>query len=184
MNQRKSIARIGTSASLLAGFLAASFTLSAADVPDSEQVSKLLSEAKTMAFQLKEDAVTMESFTRMNVSMESHAVAINQIKDHVNALTRQVAKLNEARDSASPWQRTAINRIQPFLDELDGYTAAAIEYVNGEPRHTLAEYKDYLEANADYSTDLAAMIGDFVDYGRTKQRMERLTNKLEVPASQ
>jgi hypothetical protein len=40
------------------------------------------------------------------------------------------------------------------------------------------EYKDYLEANADYATDLAAMIADFVDYGRTKQRLERLAAKL------
>ena len=70
---------------------------SAAVVPDSEHVAKLLSEAKTMAFQLKEDAVAMEGFTRMNVSWESHAAAIDQIKDHVKALEKQEAKLKEAR---------------------------------------------------------------------------------------
>jgi hypothetical protein len=43
------------------------------------------------------------------------------------------------------------------------------------------EYKDYFEANADYATDLAAMIGDFVDYGHPKQRLEHLAGKLEVP---
>ena len=42
-------------------------------------------------------------------------------------------------------------------------------------------HKDYLKANADYATDLATMIGDFVDYGRVKQRLERLATKLEVP---
>ncbi len=184
MNQRKSIALIGASASLLAGFLAASFTLNAADVPDSEQVSKLLSEAKTMAFQVKEDAVTMESYTRMNVSWEGHAAAVAQIREHLNALQRQVIKLNEAKSGASPWQRTAIDRIQPYLDEMGGYTSAVIDHLNGQPRHNIAEYKDYLEANADYATDLAAMISDFVNYGNAKQRMERLTNKIEVPAAQ
>jgi hypothetical protein len=119
----------------------------------------------------------------MNVSWESHAAAINQIRDHVNALGRQVAKLKEARANASPWQKTAIDRINPFLDELSGYSEAAIEHINGQKRHTIDEYKDYLEANADYSADLAAMIGDFVDYGKTKRRMERLAAKLEVPAS-
>ena len=49
------------------------------------------------------------------------------------------------------------------------------------PRQTRDKYKDYLEANADYAADLAAMIADFVDYGKTKQRMERLPAKLEVP---
>jgi len=38
-----------------------------------------------------------------------------------------------------------------------------------------------MEANADYATDLAAMIGDFVDYGKTRDRLERLSNKLEIP---
>ena len=89
----KTITWIGTSALLLGGFLAVSRVASAAAAPDSEQVSKLLSDAKTTAFQLKEDAVTMEGFTRMNVSWQSHAVAINQIKDHINALEKQTAKL-------------------------------------------------------------------------------------------
>ena len=165
---------------LLAGLLATPPPSKAAETPDSEQVSKLLSEAKTMAFELKEDAVTMESFTRMNVSMESHAVAINQIKDHINALTRQTAKLKDAKSAGSPWQQTAIDRIAPFLDELGGYTYAVIEHINGKVKHTPAEYKDYLEANADYATDLAAMIGDFVDFGKNKDRMQHLGDKLEI----
>ena len=183
MRKHRLLIRMGTLVSLLAGFVVASPAVNTADVPDSEQVSKLLSEAKTMAFQLKEDAQTMESFTRTNVSWQTHAAAINLIKEHVNALGRQVAKLKDARDTASPWQNTAIDRINPFLDELGGYTSAVIEHIKGEPKHTMNEYKDYLEANADYASDLAAMIADFVDYGKTKQRMERLAAKLEVPES-
>lgn len=166
---------------LLGGLLAIAPASRAAVVSDSEQVSKLLSEAKTMAFQLREDAVTMESFTRMNVSWESHAAAINQIKDHINALEKQAAKLKAAKGTGSPWQQTAIDRITPFLDELNGYTYAVIEHINGETKHTPAEYKDYLEANADYATDLAAMIADFVDFGKTKDRMQNLADKLEIP---
>jgi hypothetical protein len=166
---------------LLAGFLVIPATSKAADTPDSEQVSKLLSDTKTMAFQLKEDAVTMESFTRMNVSWQSHAAAINQVRDHVNALGRQAAKLKDAKSNGSPWQQAAITRITPFLDELIGYTSAVIEHINGSVKHTPADYKDYLEANADYATDLAAMIGDFVNYGKTKDRLQNLGEKLEIP---
>lgn len=163
-----------------AGLLSAPIAF-AGEQPDSEQVSKLLSEAKTMAFQIREDASQMESFTRMNVSWESHAAAIAQVREHVNALGKQVNKLKDARAAASPWQRTAIDRIVPYLDELGGYTSAVIEHISGTTRHTPDEYKDYLEANADYSSDLAAMISDFVNYGKTKQRMERLSTKLEIP---
>jgi len=180
MKYLKPMAWVGALALMPVGFLIAA-TTNPVDVPDSEQVSKLLSETKTMAFQLKEDAATMESFTRMNVSWESHKITINQIKDHVNALRGQVQKLNEAKVTASPWQKAAIDRITPYLDELEGYTLAIIEHLNGETTHTLAEYKDFLEANADYSSDLAAMIGNFVDYGKTKAKVQNLGAKLEVP---
>ena len=182
MRIRLPIIRLGIRALLIAGFLSVP-CIYASEVADSEHVSKLLSDAKTMAFQLKEDAVAMESFTRMELSWQSHVQAITQIKEHVNALARQTEKLKAARDSASPWQKIAINRITPFLDELGGYTTAAIEHINGDRKHTLADYRDYLEANADYATDLAAMIGNFVDYGEAKDRRERLGAKLEIPAT-
>ncbi len=152
-----------------------------AGVPDNEQVTKLLSEAKTQAFQLKEDAVTMESFNWMTASHDGQAAMINQLRDHINALGRTEAKLKAAEGAVPLWQKQVIDRIVPFLDELSGYTSAVIEHLNGEVRHTPAEYKDYLEANADYATDLGKMIGDFVDYGRTKDRFQSLTNKLELP---
>ncbi len=89
-----------------------------------------------------------------------------------------------AKNSASPWQKTVIDRIDPFLAEMEGYTEAVTENLNKHPeRLRTPEYKDYLEANADYAGDLAGMIADFVDYGRTKDRLQHLTDKLEVPAS-
>lgn len=182
MNKHQSTVWMTAAAFIAAGLMTISPAMKAAEVPDSEQVSKLLSEAKTMAFQLKEDAETMEAYTRSNAGWESHAIAITQIKEHVNGLERQAAKLKDAKNTASPWQKTAIDRITPFLDELEGYTSAVIEHINKHPKLlTTPEYKDYLEANADYAGDLAAMIGDFVDYGRTKQRFQTLTDKLEVP---
>jgi hypothetical protein len=182
MSTRKSMAWVGTLALLLAGSLAASLTVKAAEKSDSEQVSNLLSEARTMAFQLKVDAQTMESFTRVNVTWQSHAAAITQIKDHANALAAQVDRLKFAREDASPWQRTAIDRIDPYLNEMSGYVEAVIENLNQHPeRLNTAEYKDYLQANADYASDLADMIGSFVDYGRTKERLEHQAERLEVP---
>lgn len=179
MNRRIPKLWMGTPVVVLAGWAS---TANAAVVPDSEHVSKLLSEAKTMAFQLKDDAVAMEGFTRMNVSWESHAEAINQIKGHVNALEKQEAQLKAVRSAAEPWQRTAIDRIVPYLDELEGYTAAIIERIGDQPKRLFTEeYKDYLQANADYATDLAGVIADFVDYGKARDRMERLSKKLEIP---
>ena len=180
MNRSISTAWMGESALVLAGFLVPTPAAKAGETRGSEQVSKLLSEAKTLAFQVKEDAIAMEGFTRMNVSLESHAAAINQIRNDVNALGKQVAKLKAAEDGAAPWQKVAIERINPFLDELGGYTSAVIDQIKGDQKRNPADYKDYLEANRDYATDLAAMIAEFVDYGNAKERIDRLGAKLEV----
>jgi hypothetical protein len=114
MNKRIRKLWMGTPAILLAGWAG---TANAAAVPDSEHVTKLLSEAKTMAFQLKEDAVAMEGFTRMNVSWESHAVAINQIRDHVNALEQQEAKLKEERSRGVIERRGGLDRTRIMATE-------------------------------------------------------------------
>jgi hypothetical protein len=169
-------------APLAAGLLVFMPEIRAVEKPDSEHVNKLLSEAKTMAFQLKEDAEYMEGFNRSTASWETHAAQITYIKDHVNELGKHEAKLQAARAEASPWQKIAIDRITPFLDELGGYTSAVIEHINAAPKRlNTPEYKDYLEANADYAGDLAKMIADFVDYGKNKDRVEYLNDKLELP---
>jgi hypothetical protein len=176
MSTRITLACTGAFALLCGGFLA----FPAADTQDSAKVSQMLSETKTMAFQLKEDALTMESYSLNNVSREAQATSVNNLKEHINALGRQVTRLKGVEGEASPWQKTAIERINPYLDEMVGYTTAVIEHLNRAPQHNFAEYKDYLEANADYATDLSAMISDFVSYGNAKHRVEHLGSKLEI----
>jgi len=157
-------------------------SLGAMNPPDSEQVSKLLSDAKTQTYQLREDALTMESYSRTNATWESHAATVEQMKEHINAAGRTLTKLDDARKNASPWQTTAIDRIKPLLKEIAANTQNAIQYLNKSPKRLSSnEYKDYIEANADVAEKLAGLVADFVDYGNTKNRLERLTSKLELP---
>jgi hypothetical protein len=179
MRTRIILAGTGTFALVFAGLLV-SPAAKAAETSDSAQVTKMLGEAETMAIQLRDDAATMESFNFNAVTRESHVTAINNIRDKINALGRHVTKLQAVEAEASPWQTVAIGRINPYLEEMVGYTSAVIEHLNRDPQRTFTEYKDFLEANADYSDDLAAMIGDFVKYGDSKRTFERLGAKLEL----
>jgi len=167
---------------LVAGILTISPALQAGDAKDSEQVSNLLSDAKTQAYQLREDAATMESYTRSNLGWDNHRVTVNQIRDHINAVGQTLTKLDDARGIASPWQATAIDRIKPLLREMASNTTSLIEYLNKNPaRLSTKEYRDYIEANADEAAQLEELIADFVNYGNAKNRMERLAGKLEIP---
>jgi len=148
---------------------------------DSEEVSGLLSQAKTHAVQMKEDAHTMESFARSKVSWQAHSRKISEIREHVNKLGEVVGQLNEARETASPWQQQAIDRITPLLKEVASNTESAIDHLNNNPgRVHTSPYTDYVVANYDLTTELAALVGNFVDYGKTKAKFEKLTESLEV----
>jgi len=167
-----------------AGMIVTSPALAAAS-PDSEQVTKLLSEAKSQALQLREDAVTMDAYTRMTNDWESHSVVVNQMKEHINVAGKTLDKLEALRDGASPWQQTAIDRIKPLLKEIAHNTDTVIGFINTKPTRLFnAEYKDFIEANADNADHLARLIADFVDYGRAKSRLDRLGSKLEIPGTE
>ena len=98
-------------------------------------------------------------------------------------IRRQVTKLDDVRSTASSWQKTTIDRIGPLLQELASDAEALINRINQNPKRLNGgEYKDYIKVNADLAGELAALVGNFVDYGRTRQQLEHPTNKLDLPS--
>ncbi len=156
----------------------------AGDSAEADHVAAILSDSKMQAFQLKEDASLMESYTRSNLGWESHAGAVSRIKDDVNRMSALLTQLQNARNGAAAWQQAAIDRIMPVAKELASNTTSAIEALNKNPRQlSTPAYQEYLEAINDSAHNLAAIIADFTDYGKTKERLDRLAKKLEIPAS-
>lgn len=149
---------------------------------DSQEVSDLLNRARSEANQLRTDATEMESFTRSNLDWQTEASKINRIKEDVNAVGRTVAKLKDEESMASQWQKTAISRITPLLQELASTTTDVINHLNKDRGRNLnsQEHRDMLKMNADLSGDLATVVSDFVDFGKTKARFYELRQKLEI----
>jgi hypothetical protein len=179
MNTRASFLAV----TMLAGCIAAVSPARAAGPVESEKVSALFSDARMQAFQLREDAGMLESYTRSNLSWESHAVAIDRVREDVNKMGRILGQLQDARGTAAPWQQEAIDRLTPVAKELAANTTTGINALNANRAHVNAPaYQEYLEAINDSANNLAATIADFMDYGKTKERMARLAGKLEIPA--
>lgn len=179
----KRTAYLSTLASVLLLAVSLSTTLQAADTPgDSKEVSDLLSQTKVQAGRLKNDASDMAAFTRSDLAWETHAEKIREIQADVKDIGETVSKLNRTRNTASPWQKTAIDRINPLLQELAANTTAIVNHMNKEMGRLLntPAHKEYLETNAELAADLATTIADFVDYGKTKAHYEYLKDKLEV----
>jgi len=150
--------------------------------PDSKEVNDLLNRARIQALQLKTDASEMKAFTHQNLALETHADKINAIRQDVDSLVQTAAKLNDVKSNASPWQKAAIARIKPLLKELADNTTSVINHLNNEHGGFLntPEHKDLLQANADLSSDLSAMVSNYVDYGKTRSKFFELQQKLEL----
>jgi hypothetical protein len=149
---------------------------------DSEQFLKLLTDAKTEASVLQQDAAGLNAFTHSDVSWQSYADKLTQIKTDVNKVAAIVQELNDLRIIASPWQQIAIDRVKSLLQELARNTQSTITTLNQNPNRVhMAPYTEYVAAHYNLATDLASMIGDFVEYGKSKAKLEALTWKLELP---
>jgi hypothetical protein len=158
--------------------------LRAADEQDSDQVSKLLSAAKTQALELKYDIDTMDFFTGSDFDWGSHTAIVNVNRDHIDGIRRQAAKLKDVRSAGSSWQKTTVDRIRPLLEELAAEAETLINRINQNPKRLNdGEYKEYVKVNTDLAAELAALVGNFVDYGRTRQQLEDLAKELDLPSA-
>ena len=148
---------------------------------ENPQVTQLLTDARDKAAVLSADADEMESLIRSDVSWQTHAAMLEQVKEHVNQLGSIAEKLQGVRNSAAPWQQQAIDRMLPELKELAKNTTAAIQHLNeNKVRPTTGNYTEYLKQNAETAHQLSSMISSFVKYGQTRAKLERLEQRLEV----
>jgi hypothetical protein len=173
---------LGTVALAAAALLIARLDVQAAPPEDNKEVSQLLEDIKGQAADLQRDSDELESFTRSDMSWQSHAEELDRIKERINAIGKTISKLQNLRSSASPWQREAIDRIMPVAKKLASNTTAAIEHLNKNPlRINEPQYQQYLKSNAEAASNLAALVKDFVEYGKTRTTLEAYERKLEVP---
>jgi hypothetical protein len=70
----------------------------------------------------------------------------------------------------------------PVAKKLASNTPAAIEHLNKEPLKVHEpQYQQYLKSNAEAASNLATLVKDFVEYGKTRTTLEAYERKLEVP---
>jgi hypothetical protein len=145
----------------------------------SDQLAQLLEEARTEAGELAKDADETESLIRSDVSWQTHAVMLDNVKEHVNNMARIIDKLTAARSSGSELQEQAVDRILPLLKELATNTTNAINYLNENKTRPLGDpYTQYLRDNADTAHQLASTVSSLFEYEKTMNKMGELKNKL------
>jgi len=180
MTSRSAVRRFMTVAILgVVCFVFSPVTKAAAADEDSAQVSALLSQAKLEAIRLREDANQMRDFVRNNVTWDTHAAYSALIADDIVAMLDKINQLDKARSTGSLWQQAAIDKIKPLMKELATTTNEVAASMLAKPLDR-TEFNEYLQANYDNAEQLAALISNFVDYGKAKHRLEASEAKLKL----
>jgi hypothetical protein len=149
----------------------------AAPATGSEQVSALLQDVKTQAALLSYDAAT---FRLSYNGSPTQGYTTGQMQARIRETHRLLARLQEQRNFASPWQATAMDRLDPLLRELAANTETVIQHLDENPKRIfLEEFSNQMEATAKEASRLSALIRDLVDHPNTAQGPQPLTSKLE-----
>ena len=182
MCKRKVVSQLSLGLLLAALAFAMSAVCGAQTSKDSNQFSAILADIKTEALQLRHDAEDLKTFTHKNLSWESHATKVNEIRDHVNEAGKLLTKLDSATGSASLWQQEAIDHIAPLLKELASSVESTIEHFNQRPGLLrTGPYAEFADANYELASNSAEVISDYVEYGKSKAKSDELAAKLAVP---
>lgn len=155
-----------------------------AQVADSAHINKLLTDAEHFANQAARDSEELETYTRTKAGWETHAAQLEVIRDHVNNLGKVVQQLNDAKDGGSPWQQTAIDRINPVMHEIAMQLTSTIQHLTQHQSQVhMKPYQDLARATYEVNSRAAKIISDYVDYGKATSTATSLEQKLELPAS-
>lgn len=149
---------------------------------DSEEISKLLSTARTHAVLAEDDAATLESFTKSKLAWRTHAIKLEAMKEHVNDLGRVTKQMADLRSQGSPWQQEAIDQTTPLLRNMANHLTATINHLNdNQARVHMPPYIEYARTNRELAARTAEVIKDFVEYDEAKATADSLEHSLELP---
>lgn len=133
-----------------------------------------------MAEHLKNEAVTLESFNRVNKNRRSQAYLLHDIRSRVGSLGRILGQLHQIRHEVEPWQQQAIDRISPIAETLAHRTEAASKYVeaNHGPLSTPAYREDVYEMSQ-AASELHKWLGDYLAHAEGQQKLQQLMKSYE-----
>jgi hypothetical protein len=167
-----------------AGSVFASSPAQASESPAdlSRRASTLLAEVQDEAVRLRLNAETLGTIAgNFQHSWQSHPFHLDRVKEHINAVGKRTAELQQIRDTVLPSQQQAITEVSSHAAQVAASTEAAILHLNKNQRWLFApEYRDHLTTIADRSEDMEQTVHKFVDYEKAQQKFQQLQKDLEL----
>ncbi len=165
-------------------FAARAATAQAEDRNFEAEASIQLREIRNTANQLALDAGILESYTRGDLSRQSHAGQLNRVRKHVNTIGEQLARIEAIRPMMAPWQQRAVDSIVPAAASLAVSVEGAITHLNdGGSGVWHPNYAERLRIISDRSDRVKNTVYLHLAMADAADRLDELTQRAAELAS-
>ena len=115
-----------------------------------------------------------------NLSWQTHSTYLNALRDDINRMGRDLRSLDDRFDSLAPWQKKAVNKVEPMLKDAAANTDHAVDFFN-EHRNELwsEDYRGYITSLFDESRQIADTLKDYLKYAKAHNQEQQLKEILE-----
>lgn len=152
--------------------------------PRTEAPLVMLQDMQEQARTASDDAITLLRMIREGrASDQAQLWKIDSLKADVNQMGKEFAALEARRDSLSPWERDATDRVLPLLRQAAADTSKVIAYFNQNRTHLWSpEYGD-LAANISHeSSNIERTLHDYLKYEHLVGEEQSIRAHLGEPA--
>ncbi|MCW5977590.1 MAG: hypothetical protein KIT09_05915 [Bryobacteraceae bacterium] len=145
-----------------------------------ESARRTLQEIETLARSSSYDA---DVLTRMienpSSSSDSQMSQLMNRKTEINKMGNDLAMLENERDTPTPWEREAVDKVHPLLKEAAEDTSNAIRHFD-ENRNFLwaRQYRNNAKGVAHDSQRIASTLGDYLKYEKLRDREARIESEM------
>jgi hypothetical protein len=163
-------------ASLFSPFAVAETVRSHPQTEAQAQIAERLDSFENTAADLRNVADHYASSARSsNLHIQSHRTGLNQVKERVNTLGRELNKLEALKAQGTPLQQMAITEARPHLEAVAGQTQIAIVMLNEDQRsHRSPEFRETVKDIQEHADNLYTQVDAITDYEKARNRVANL----------
>lgn len=148
-----------------------------------QEARETLKDIETSALQAETQADQLRTIiTNQNLSWESHLSELNALKQEVNSMGKEMASLENERESLAPWEQQAVDKVLPLLKDTATNTTNAILYLNDNKVHLWSspDYRAEADRIRQDSEQISKTLKDYLKFSKASNQERQLRGSLGV----
>lgn len=146
-----------------------------------DEAERILKDVKEQGYEVTEHTGELTVASGLvTTSKHFNAAELEAVKEDVNAIGKEMSRLEGLAANESSWERETVSKLKPMLKDLASETDKAIAYTNNHPEKLhLAEYQGDLKHLYELSTSFWRTAHDSVRLADLGKKEKRLRTELQ-----